>query len=209
MPEPTRPPRRPAHLDEALAETIIGAPDPAETAELAHSTAHALVDGGRGRADDPALVRRLVTLVEDEGIETIAELWSASPAETLPGALWRLYLVREWASRNPHQVVRAYRAGLHAAEVAGAIAGVVVPPSPEDVMDTADRILSGVFDGDLDVALDRASAFLRVAATGLALSADDAPSPHASSLTSRSASLMRTSLELERSARLARSGSLE
>nr|NLD40928.1 hypothetical protein [Actinomycetales bacterium] len=201
---------RPARLDEFHAETIPGSVDPAATSELAHATARALVDGGRGRANDPALVRRLVTLVEDEGIETIAELWSLSPAETLPGALWRLYLIREWAQRNPHQVVRAYRAGLAAAEVAGAIAGVVIPPGPEDVMETADRILAGVFDGDLDVALDRASAFVRVAATGLAFAAgEDSEEARARVQTARASSLMRTALELERTARLARSGDLE
>ncbi len=209
MPQPVPRPRRPARLDESLAETIPGAPDPAEASELAHTTARALVEGGRGRAEDPALVRRLVTLVEDEGIETIAELWSTSPAESLPGALWRLYVIREWAQRNPHQVVRAYREGLEAAEVARAIAGVVIPPGPEDVMETTDRILAGVFDGDLDVALDRASAFVKVAATGLALMSDDDACRRSASQVARAASLMRTSLELERAARLARSGDLE
>ncbi len=204
---PAQQPRRPARLDEAFAEAASLTPGPAELSDLAHATAHALLEGGRERADDRALVERLVHLVADEGIEVIAELWSLSPAETLPGALWRLYLLREWASRNPNQVVRAYRAGIHSAEVASAIAGVVDPPEPADVMATTDAILAGVFDGDLDVALDRAGAFVRVAATGMAHSiSDDTAAPK---LLHRASSLMRTATELESAARLARRGALE
>lgn len=209
MAEP-RPYRRPARLFDSFAEQIEGAPDPAETSELAHATARALVEGGRSRAGDADLVQRLIHLVEEEGIEVVANLWSLSPAATLPGALWRLYLLREWARRNPHQVVRAYRAGLSAAEVSGAIAGVVDPPGPRDVLATTEQILAGIFEGDLDVALHRAAAFLRVAATGMALDADtdDAPA-RASSHVRRAASLMKTALDLDEAAKLARKGNLE
>ncbi|HZK06023.1 MAG TPA: hypothetical protein VFC82_09295 [Actinomycetaceae bacterium] len=210
MPQPVPRPRRPARLDEALAESIVGAPDPAERTELAHVTARALVERGRDRSGDPELLHRLVHLMEDEGIEVIADLWSLAAAQSLPGALWRLYVTREWARRNPHQVVRAYRAGLGAAEVSGAIAGVVEPPLPEDVMAVTDRILAGVFDGDLDVALDRASAFLKVTATGIAINSDGIDDPRrAHGQVRRASSLMRTANDLEGAARLAREGALE
>ena len=206
------PPRRPARLEDAQADAIVGAPDPAETSELAHETARALVDGGRGRAEDPGLVERLVRLVETEGLEVIAEMWAGSPPDTLPGTLWRLYLIREWVRRDPRHIVLNYQRGLAMAEVAGVIAGVADTPGPDDVKDTADRILAGVFDGELDVALDRASAFLKVLAAGSALAADslDATNEELSALVvHRAGNLLNTAEELGRAAAMARAGTLE
>lgn len=206
------PPRRPARLEDAQAEAIIGAPDPAEASLLAHETAQALVDGGRGRAGDPELVARLVGLVESEGLETLAEMWSGSPANTLPGTLWRLYLIREWVRRDPRHIALNYRRGLELAEVAGVIAGVADTPGPEDVRRTADRILSGVFDGDLDVALDRASSFLKVLAAGSALGAESLEvTDHDLSalVVQRAGALLNTAEELENAAAMARAGTLE
>ena len=51
---------------------------------------------------------------------------------------------------------REYAAGMAVAQVNHAIAGVVDPPSTDEVRALSDRILGGVFDGDLAVALERA-----------------------------------------------------
>lgn len=190
----------------------MGAPDPAEASLLAHETAQALVDGGRGRAHDPDLVARLVNLVETEGLEALAEMWSSSPATTLPGTLWRLYLIREWVRRDPRHIVMNYRRGLEVAEVAGVIAGVADTPGPEDVRQTVDRILSGVFDGELDVALDRASSFLKVLAAGSALNSEslDATDTDLSGLVvQRASALLNTAEDLATAAAMARAGTLE
>ena len=77
-------------------------PDPAEVTEVAHQTAAILVGTGRA-AHDPEVTARLVTLVDDLGLSTVADLWSARPARSLPGALWRLYALREWVRRSPEQ----------------------------------------------------------------------------------------------------------
>jgi len=206
------PPRRPARLDDVQAEAIVGAPDPAEATYVAHETARALVQRGRQRSGDAELVERLVRLVETEGLETVAEMWASSPADTLPGTLWRLYVIREWVRRDPRHIVLNYQRGLALAEVAGVIAGVADAPGPEDVTNTADRILSGVFDGDLDVALDRASAFLKVIAAGSALAAEslDATNDETSAaITQRAGNLLNTAEELRRAAAMARVGALE
>ena len=47
-------------------------------------TAQALVQAGKLNAD-PQVRERLVSLAEDEGLEVIAELWSKTPARSLPG----------------------------------------------------------------------------------------------------------------------------
>ncbi|WP_082817188.1 hypothetical protein [Janibacter terrae] len=167
MSEPGKP-RRPLHFGPDAMEAHGGTlPDPAETAEAAHAAARTVVDAGRGDAS-PATTDRLVRLVDDLGIDTLAQLWAGRPARSLPGALWRVYVLGTWIQRAPEVAAREYGAGLAVAEVSHAIAGVVDPPRAGEVRELSDRILSGVFDGDLAVALERAAAFCRVVATGRA-----------------------------------------
>src|SRR5699024_10256577 len=104
--------------------------------------------------------------------DLLAQLWSASPADTLPGALWRLYLLREWTRRDSRMIAERYRLGAGRTEVAEVVAGVASPPGPQEVREVADAVLHGVFGGELDVALDRAAAFLYVLVAGIALDAD-------------------------------------
>lgn len=198
-------------LDPAAADALPGGLDPATRSEIAHSTAAALVHHGRG-SDDPALLSRLVHLVEDEGFDVVAALWADSPPPTLPGALWRLYVLREWVRRDPRTVADRYRLGVDAAPVADVIAGVSSPPGPEDVVRVADAVLSGVFAGDFAVALERGAAFCRVLATGAAFDADgveDLDANLAVRMTRRASSLLRTAEELEHSAGLWRQDLLE
>src|SRR4051812_43771592 len=68
-------PRRPAMLDPAQADEIPGGYDPALRNEVAHTTAAALVHQGRANTD-PEVVARLVQLVEREGLDVVAALWS-------------------------------------------------------------------------------------------------------------------------------------
>ncbi len=207
--EPRRPPRRPAMLDPQAADELPGELDPALRVEVAHSTAAALVHGGR-ESEDPAVVDRLIRLVEAEGLDTVAGLWSDSPPHTLPGALWRLYALREWVRRDPRSVADRYGLGEQRAEVHGAVAGVAAPPGPDEVAAVADAVLHGVYTGDLAVALERAAAFCRVLATGAVLDADlvtDEADAHR--LTHGAAGLVRTADELVEAAGLWRAGRLD
>jgi hypothetical protein len=112
---------------------------------------------------------RLVRLVDDHGLDTIADLWSGRPARSLPGALWRLYVVREWVRRDPVGASCDYAAGYVVAEVPHVVAGVAQPPGADEVRALADAVLTGVYAGELDVALERAGAFCRVVAAGRAI----------------------------------------
>jgi hypothetical protein len=202
--------RRPAMLDPRLAEEIPGGVDPAVRSEIAHETAGALVARARQTAaEDPALVDRLLRLVETEGIEVLAAMWSASPPDSLPGALWRIYLLREWIRQDPRLPDR-YRLGAARAEVAEVVAGAPSPPTPDDLRILADQVLSGVFTGDLDVALNRAGAFCRIVAVGTALDADLIESPtDAARATRRASAMVNTADDLERAARRWRAGTLD
>jgi len=203
--------RRPAMLDMEEAEQIEGDIDPLDRALVAHESAAALVSQARALRD-PELVTRLVRLVEEEGIDTVAMMWSKAEPHTLPGALWRVYMLREWVRHSPDQVAHSYHSGVHAAQVRHAIAGVEDPPGPEEVQKLADQILSGVFSGDLAVALYRAGAFCRVVATGAAFEAESDEGhadARAHKATLRASQLLRTGEELERCAGLWREGLLE
>ena len=152
-------PRRPLNFGPQDLEAHGGTrPGPAETTEIAHQTAAILVGTGRA-AHDPDVTSRLVGLVDDLGLPTVAELWSSRPARSLPGALWRLYALREWVRRSPEQASREYAAGIRFTDVAHAVAGIAEPPRPEEMQRVTDQILAGVFGGDLAVALERAAAF--------------------------------------------------
>lgn len=161
-------PRRPVYLDAVSLEGHAATwPDPATQSEVAHATAAAIVHRGRS-SDDPEVTARLVSLVEDIGLQTLAELWSQLPGRSLPGALWRLYALREWVQRDPVGAARDYEAGAAHAAVLDVIAGAAHPTGPDEVRELADAILRGVYDGDLAIALERAGAFCRIAAAGRA-----------------------------------------
>ena len=203
-------PRRPVLVDPA-GDWHAGGVDPALRAQVAHATAAALVSGGRA-SSDPAVLARLLALVETEGLDVVAALWADSPADTLPGALWRLYVLREWVRRDPAVIADRYRQGVEAVPVEGVVAGVASPPGPVDVREAVDAVLSGVYTGDLATALDRAAAFCRVLATGAALDADhlDLVDPRGADRQTRGASsLLRTADELTHAGTLWRSGRLE
>ena len=121
--------------------------------EAAHLTAQALVHAGTANAD-PQVRERLVTLAEDEGLEIVAELWSKTPARSLPGALWRLYAIRAATLGNAEAMASFFAAGAPKAEVARAIAGAP-PPGAEELREMTSSILTGAFEGDFDVALER------------------------------------------------------
>src|SRR6476620_3427380 len=102
--------------------------------------------------DDPALISeaadRLLHRADTEGIETIAQVWSGSPADSLAGCLWRLYLLRAWVHAAPAAVAREYEAGRARAQVARVVAGVADPPGPEQLKTMADEVLRGIAGGD-------------------------------------------------------------
>jgi len=211
-PDGRRLPRRPRHFGPEALEAHGGMlPGPAEVTEIAHQTAAILVGTGRA-THDPEVTARLVGLVDELGLSTVADLWSGRPARTLPGALWRLYALREWVRRSPEQASREYAAGVRFTDVAHAIAGVEEPPGPDEVNRLADQILAGVFDGDLAVALERAAAFCAVVAAGraeLAHDRDAADPDAAGAMTRRAAAMQTTGEDLRSCASLWRGGELD
>lgn len=164
-------PHRPVVRDPAALEALGQSHDPVAALHAAHETAAVLLRAGRA-AEDPAVTDRLIDLVAEIGLSTLAELWAERPARSLPGALWQLYSLREWMVARPEEAARDYAAGIRFTEPNHVVAGVD-PTGPEEVRRAADTILRGMFSGDFAVALERAAAFCHVVASGRADIADD------------------------------------
>ncbi len=179
---------------------------------MGHLSAAALLDRVH-HSMDPVIVRRVLTLVDTEGVDIIAQLWSDCEPDSLPGILWRLYLLRSWVRKDGERIATLWNAGEPRATAASAITGIDQTPSAGDIARTADSILSGAFTGDFAVALDRAASFTEVIATGLRMDAsrnhpDDDPDGKAR-LLHTSSNLRTTSSTFRRGASLWRRGRLE
>ena len=208
-------PSRPAQLDPAVADGLAGGMDPQALSEMSHLSAAALLDRVR-HSEDPAVVERVLTLVETVGVDEIAELWSDTEPDSLPGVLWRLYMLRTWMRSNRDSIAHLWRLG----EPVATIAGVDQAPSEDDIVRLADSILSGAFVGDFAVALERAAAFTDVVALGLRVEArrmvtraeanggfsSDADEK---AVRTKAASLMATAKDFQHGANLWRRGRLE
>jgi len=157
-----RPVQRPADTFDRR----FGSTDPADVSRIAHATASALLTRVREEPTDE-IIQRLVTFTDAHGIDTIAELWSHSPARSLPGALWRLYLLQLMVRDDAHTAALLYERGRAVrTSVDVVVAGAPTPAGPEELVALVDEILRGIFTGDFAVALDRAASFCRVEAAG-------------------------------------------
>jgi hypothetical protein len=140
--------------------------EPHTRLELAHATAAAVVEAGRAVDGPDVPAETMVRLAETVGLDTLAELWRDASPDSLPGALWTLYLLRAWCLDNGEEVSRLYRAGRGLAPVDEVVAGVHDDADPAAVAGLADTVLTGVHGGDLAVAFERGAAFFQVVAAG-------------------------------------------
>jgi hypothetical protein len=109
---------------------------------------------------------RFVALADAVGIDTLAELWRDCDPVSLPGALWVLYLLRQWCRSSPDEVARLWRDGEPYTAPDAVVAGAGMDPDSEAMLRLADSILGSAYGGDFAIALDRAAAFFRVIAAG-------------------------------------------
>ncbi|NHI17518.1 DNA-directed RNA polymerase subunit beta [Microbacterium excoecariae] len=196
---------RPVFRPSGTFDRLFASEDPAEVSRAAHQTAATLL--ARVRAEeDPEVVDRLIRFASTHGIDDIAQLWSRSPAKTLPGTLWRLYLVQASIHADAALAALLYERGRAALHTGDAIvAGAPTPASPPELVALIDTILRGAFTGDFAIALDRTAAFCRVEASGATHLADDAEATEperATALTTRALRLSSIADDLDVAARL-------
>jgi len=194
-----------ASLSDDPADIVI---DPAQRVAIAHETARLLITRGQ---DEPSeeLVGRLVRFTDEHGLDTLAELWAHSSPHSLPGALWRLYLVRAVIRHNLDAVRGLFQRGVDTlSTIDQVVAGAPDPVSTETLQTLLDDIVRGVFTGDLAEALDRAAAVARAVSAG-AISLAFIDGEDASYLTSRSLNWSVIAGELSAAAKLYRAGRLD
>lgn len=109
--DPVREHHRPVLFGEGQFERLVGAPDPAVTHRIAHETARTLLSRARGEADENVL-KRLTHYTDEHGLETIAELWAASASDTLPGVLWRVWVLRALVMSRTMEMTALYDLGV-------------------------------------------------------------------------------------------------
>ncbi len=173
-------------------------------AEIASTTAAAVVQTGRG--PDTEVEGRFVALADRVGLDTLAALWQDADPISLPGALWALYLLRQWCRTSSDEVRRYWRAGEPLAPADAVVAGVAEPADEDSVQAVADAVLGGLYRGDVAVALERAAAMFRVVAAGRrAVAPDDAGGDVERELAERNE---RVAGDLSASARRWRAGTL-
>ncbi|WP_103062033.1 hypothetical protein [Actinomyces qiguomingii] len=223
---------RPARLDPEDAENIEGGVDTAVTSELAHRAAQALVGGFPEDAVETDASVELITrdgvvaAVAGHGVDAVAELWADSPATTLPGTLWRLFLVCEWLRRDPDLVERRYATVVDLTAIASepkaaaarvrldaALADARRVPSPQEVRAALDEVLTGRIEDSVPALvpiLNMTAGFLRSLAAGSnATWIDDDADELAHRVTRRDSALVATADELAEAARRAEVGLLD
>lgn len=203
---------KPTQFSGSKFEEFEGGADPAQISRVAHETAQALLSRVREQPE-PHIVDRLVAYTDEHGVDAIAELWAQSSPRSLPGALWRIYLLRALIRQDAAGASYLYQRGVETVEnIDHVVAGAALPTGADEVTGLADQILRGLFDGDLAVALERAAAFCRLASVGATSLADDTETTNtdrATELTTRALRLAETAEELVACARLWRTGSLD
>lgn len=201
-------PRRPAMLDAEQAENIPGAEDGARSSEVAHLVAQTLLGIEK---DSDQNVQHLRELLESGGVDTVSELWSASPANTLPGTLWRLYLVYQWYLRDPDLVNERFQQGLSALEI-----GEAAPVErSEKSVSTLMAELAALWQAKTSITglghlLDKVADFLHVLASGVSAEwIKDARDELADPVTLRPQALLQTASDLKLSSRVAKANRLD
>ena len=171
-------PKKPALFAGHEFMAFEGGEDPATVSAIAHDVARALLS--RVRADEKGIaLERAMAYVDENGLDDLAELWAATSAHSLPGALWRLYVVRDLIHRRALEMSLLYARGAQSLHtVDPVIAGAPTPAGPDEMNSLAEDILRGVFVGDFADALERAAAFCAVVAAGCVSFADDADAAH-------------------------------
>ncbi|WP_293699571.1 DNA-directed RNA polymerase subunit beta [uncultured Agrococcus sp.] len=201
--------RRPVQFDSAWFEQFEGDVDPALRTQLAHDTATALltrVRDGAGSDESRRVLQRIQLLAREDGIDSVAELWSQAPEHSLPGALWRIHLVSTMIAQRTDESAALFTAGVNRLEtVDAAVAGVETPTGPEQMVELSDKILHGVFAGDFALALERSASFCRVVASGALETADEQDTlddERATDLTRKARTLIEIAQDFERCAQL-------
>ncbi|MFC5369637.1 hypothetical protein [Arcanobacterium bovis] len=205
-------PRRPAQLKPEQVELIAGNADTAANSELAHTSAQAVVPMGNHPMVDSDVIVRVKTLIVAEGIDVIAQAWAESPAESLPGVLWRGYLLHEWIRRFPDVVRERLAAASLFAQESGTpelANNAELVPDYEELLALWEEVFRGDFRGDFAQVLRSSARFTDFIAHVEPAWIDDDAHPLATYVTRRDTAMKQTAHEFFNAGELLLKGSLD
>ena len=165
-------PRRPAMLDPAQAEELPGGYDPALRNEVAHTTAAALVHQGAGATPTPRSSPGWCPSSSARGSTSSPPCGRTARRTACPARCGGCTCCASGCGGTPRPSPTGTASASRRRPCTTPSPAWPSAPGPADVLAVADAVLSGVFTGDLAVALERAAAFCRVLATGAAFDAD-------------------------------------
>ncbi|MFP7707354.1 hypothetical protein [Trueperella sp. LYQ141] len=200
-------PRRPAQLTPEQIELIEGEADTAAISELAHTSAQAIVRIGSLRQEPDEVITRIVDLIQSEGIDVLAESWVHSPEDSLPGILWRGYLLHEWLRRFPLEArerLAAARCAMR--EDSGQQQDLVAEPN--EVYQAWAEVFQGNYTGDFAQVLHISARFTDFIGCVQPVWINDDGHPLATEVTRRDTAMLRTSQEFWQAEQLLDSGQL-
>ncbi|MDO4252139.1 MAG: hypothetical protein Q4C74_02730 [Rothia sp. (in: high G+C Gram-positive bacteria)] len=201
MPHSPRLYHRPVKLTNQQLESFIGGQDPALMQEAAYRCAQTLLQAGQG--SNQLVRQRVIRFTDEYGIEPLAQLWQQAPANSLPGALWRIYSLAETIRNKASSISNYYTVGKTSHWGNQLLAGVADPASKTEIINTTNQILSGAFTGEFDTALERFAAFARIVASGQEKTAQELETKdyrRSQTLRAQARKLTKTAIELEKAA---------
>src|SRR5699024_4581795 len=140
-----------------------GGLDPADVFSAAQTVAAQLVTTGQDPNADADTVDWLIDLVDDVGLDTMAEMWANAPSVPFGGALLRRYALHHANNSDGERCAAWYRSG-YDAYAPSLIAGVTEPLSARDLKHLVALLVRGVYCGDFAIALNRRGVYARVSA---------------------------------------------
>lgn len=151
---------------------------PERKAGLARDTALLIL----GRSTDTPLpddmYTRVRAFIDEGGLDDVAHLWAEAEPVSLPGALWRLYRVRDQILKQPEDIAHLVSLGHDSLDtIDPVVAGLRDPITPEGILTLIESVFFGAFDGELTEALTRVGALAKLVAKGLL----DLPHEHSDS----------------------------
>lgn len=166
-------PRRPAMLAPNQTQMIIGANRVDEQVELAHFLADLLLglvsESEKTFITDNLQLRddaidNLMEILQQGDIEVVAEIWADSPADSIPGLMWRLYLVYQWYLRDSLMVEWRYQEGLKLLKEAVRNS---LSPSMKPLIERMSTLWRGSDCDFLATTLEQTAAALKIMAAGV------------------------------------------
>ena len=199
-------PRRPYQLKPEQIELIEGSADIAQSSELAHTTATVVVPLPGEPPLDAGVAERVQALLEAEGIDTLAEPWVPMPPDSLPGVLWRGYLLREWVRRFTADAEQRFAAAQQAGAGDAETAKLVSPPAR--VKELWDGVFKGGFTGDFAAVLRESARLTDFLGQLVPEWISEDAHPLATAVTRRATAMLRTAEEFRAAGELLVKGQL-